>query len=119
MEETYRLLADHFRPRNLILVGDWIKDRCNTPGCIESSVISGFPPASSHWRELLTWVTNSREWLTQKRVTMVAAVGPPEPSVRAVSYVDILDMEVMKSSMKHDESRCMDDNSPKVHRATI
>jgi uncharacterized protein with NAD-binding domain and iron-sulfur cluster len=37
----FRLRADHSGFQNLVLAGDWIRNGLNTPGCIESAVISG------------------------------------------------------------------------------
>lgn len=37
----YRLPADHSGFANLVLAGDWLRNGLNTPGCIESAVISG------------------------------------------------------------------------------
>jgi uncharacterized protein with NAD-binding domain and iron-sulfur cluster len=37
----FRLRADQSGFRNLFLAGDWVRNGFNTPGCIESAVISG------------------------------------------------------------------------------
>jgi uncharacterized protein with NAD-binding domain and iron-sulfur cluster len=37
----YRLRVDHSGFKNLVLAGDWTRNGLNTPGCIESAVMSG------------------------------------------------------------------------------
>jgi hypothetical protein len=83
----YRLLADHSGFTNLILTGDWIRNGFNTPGCIESSVISGrqaarvitgvpraiigesdFPTSPSFLERVLIWLAETWDHVTSKRV---------------------------------------------------
>ena len=81
----YRLPADHSGFTNLILTGDWIRNGFNTPGCIESSVISGRQaaraisgiqraiigesdfPSNGFFEKILIWLADSWELLTSKR----------------------------------------------------
>jgi uncharacterized protein with NAD-binding domain and iron-sulfur cluster len=68
----YRLRADQSGFKNLVLACDWVRNGLNTPGCIESAVISGrqaeraihgakrpiigetdFPPEASLWLRIL------------------------------------------------------------------
>jgi uncharacterized protein with NAD-binding domain and iron-sulfur cluster len=83
----YRLPADHSGFDNLILTGDWIRNGFNSPGCIESSVISGlqaaraisggnhtiigetdFPPTPSLFARLLIWLADTWVHLTSRRL---------------------------------------------------
>jgi hypothetical protein len=82
----YRLRADHSGFTNLILTGDWIRNGFNTPGCIESSVISGrqaaraisgihrpivgesdFPVNTSLLRKILVWLADTWKRLISKK----------------------------------------------------
>lgn len=78
----YRLRADQSGLANLILTGDWVRNGFNSPGCIESSVISGrqaaraisgiqrpilgesdFSPQTSLLRKIFVWVADLWERL--------------------------------------------------------
>jgi uncharacterized protein with NAD-binding domain and iron-sulfur cluster len=82
----YRLAADHSGFTNLILTGDWIRNGLNSPGCIESTVISGrqaaraisgihreiigesdFPATRSLIAKALIWLENMWTHLKSKR----------------------------------------------------
>lgn len=73
----FRLRSDHSGFSNLILAGDWIRNGLNTPGCIESAVISGrqaaraisrfrysiigetdFPPEIGVLMRVVRWILN-------------------------------------------------------------
>jgi hypothetical protein len=56
----YRLRADQSGFSNLVLCGDWLRNGLNTPGCIESAVISGRQAARaiSHSRRAIIGETD-------------------------------------------------------------
>jgi uncharacterized protein with NAD-binding domain and iron-sulfur cluster len=82
----YRLSADHSGFINLILTGDWIRNGFNSPGCIESTVISGrqaaraisgihreiigesdFRAARSFFARVLIWLANIWTHFTSRK----------------------------------------------------
>jgi uncharacterized protein with NAD-binding domain and iron-sulfur cluster len=83
----FRLTSDHSGFANLILTGDWVRNGFNTPGCIESAVISGrqaaraisgihkpiigesdFPPDTSLLQKILAWASDIWERVASKGV---------------------------------------------------
>lgn len=91
----YRLRADGSGFNNLTLAGDWLRNGLNTPGCIESAVISGrqaaraleqskrriigetdFPPEASLWVRVLRWILKPLQLVLVSATRFIKASTP-------------------------------------------